>query len=255
MRSLKMTLAYDGTNYVGWQIQPNGRSLQETIEKALVKITGETVRAIASGRTDAGVHALAQVVSLQIESELAADVLCRALNANTPEDISVLSVEEAPAGFHAIRDSTGKRYRYVITNEELPNIFQRFYAWYIPQQLDIEGMHLAAQTLLGKHDFASFEAAGSERATSVRTISDIFVRYKEANHIKERDRENIVIEIEADGFLYNMVRNIVGSLVDVGRGRQTVDWMAEVLSAKDRKAAGATAPPHGLFLVQVEYHP
>jgi len=244
-----MTLAYDGTNYVGWQIQPNGRSLQETIEKALGTITGETVRAIASGRTDAGVHALAQVVSLQTESELAADVLCRAINANTPEDICVLSVEEAPAGFHATGDCTGKRYRYIIIDGPLPNIFQRFYAWHIPQQLDVDAMHLAAGTLLGKHDFASFEAAGSERSTSVRTISDIFVRSEEEN-----SQGKIVIEIQADGFLYNMVRNIVGSLVDVGRGKQKVDWMAELLSAKDRKAAGATAPPNGLFLVQVDYH-
>lgn len=249
MRFLKITIAYDGANYVGWQVQPNGPSIQQMLEQAVKKITGETLRAVASGRTDAGVHALAQVVSLQTESELSPEVLCKALNANTPEDIAVLDVCEAPAGFHAIRDATGKRYRYVICDSPVPNVFARHYAWQLFQRLDEAAMHTAAQSLLGRHDFSSFEASGAERKTSVRTITDLVVKRR-----TDDEGERLVIEVAADGFLYNMVRNIVGTLVEVGRGRQSVDWPAKVLQAKDRKQAGPTAPPQGLFLVRVEYN-
>ncbi len=248
MRFLKITLAYDGTDFAGWQVQPNERTVQQTLEEAWQKVTGESIRAVASGRTDSGVHAIAQVVSLKTDSHLAADVLCRALNANTPEDMTVLDVCEAPDGFHAIRDAIRKRYRYVIQDGPVRDVFVRRYAWYVPQRLDAEAMHSAAQLLRGTHDFASFEASGAERATSVRTISDIWVR-REAAETGER----IIMEVEADGFLYNMVRNIVGTLVEVGRGSQPQEWVAEVLAAQDRKQAGPTAPPQGLFLVSVDY--
>lgn len=249
MRFLKLTLAYDGTNYAGWQVQPNGPTIQEKLELALKNITGETIRAVASGRTDAGVHALAQVVSFQTESQLSPEVLCKAINANMPRDIAVINVCEAPPGFHAIRDALGKRYRYVICDGPVQNIFLRHYAWQLLKRLDVEAMHVAAQSLLGKHDFSSFEASGSERKTSVRTIGDIFVDRR-----TDEESEKIVFEIEADGFLYNMVRNIVGTLVEVGRGRQSTQWPAQVLAAKDRQQAGPTAPPQGLFLVRVEYN-
>jgi tRNA pseudouridine38-40 synthase len=248
MRSFKATIAYDGSEYCGWQIQVDRPSIQQTLEAAVQRITGEPARLVASGRTDAGVHALGQVVSFTTSSRLSADELCRALNAHTPRDISVRDVNEAPHGFHATRDAKSKRYRYVIDDHRLPDVFQRRYAWHVPQRLNVEGMARAARAIRGTHDFSSFEASGSERASSVRTVSDIQIARGEGLL-----QDKLVIEIEADGFLYNMVRNIVGTLVEVGRGVRTENWVEEVLAVKNRQAAGATAPPQGLFLVSVRY--
>lgn len=259
MRSFRLTLSYDGTAYVGWQVQDNGRTIQAELEAALLRVTGQAVRAAASGRTDAGVHALGQVVSFRCETRLTADVLRRALDANLPRDIVVREVREAPDGFHAIRDALRKRYRYVVQDGPIRDVFGRAYSWYYAQRLDVEAMHAAAQTLVGKHDFRSFEAAGSPRVSSVRTIFELTVQ----RHGGEREGvsppadgeflDRVSVEVEADGFLYNMVRNLVGSLVEVGSGRREVAWMAEVLAARDRKLAGMTAPPQGLFLVSVDY--
>ena len=248
MRVLKLTLSYDGTAYAGWQIQPDQRTLQETLEIALEKIVGKKTRTVASGRTDAGVHALEQVISFATECELSIDVLQKALNAHLPTDIAILEVREAAPGFHAIRDAIRKRYRYVIHDAAVRDVFARHYAWHLARRLDSEAMHRAAQNLVGTHDLRSFETTGSERLSSVRTISDIRVRRQEENNLSR-----IVIEVEADGFLYNMVRAIVGSLVEVGRGARGEGWLAEVVAAKDRRAAGMTAPPQGLFLVHVTY--
>jgi tRNA pseudouridine38-40 synthase len=248
MRFFKATIAYDGSQYSGWQIQVDRPSVQQTLEAALQRITGESARIVASGRTDAGVHALGQVVSFASATRLPADELCRALNAHTPRDISVRDLSEAAEGFHAIRDATSKRYRYVIDDHRLADVFQRRHAWHVPQRLNVAAMARAARALYGTHDFSSFEASGSERASSVRTVSDIQVTRGTGTL-----QDNIVIEIEADGFLYNMVRNIVGTLVEVGRGAQPEQWVADVVAAKNRKAAGPTAPAHGLFLVYVRY--
>ncbi len=248
MRFLKLTIAYDGTDFAGWQVQPNERTVQQTLERAIASVTGEEVRATASGRTDAGVHAVGQVVSVALRSALPAETLCRALNANTPHDLVVMDVTEATEGFHAIRDATGKRYRYVIQDGRLKDLFSRAYAWHIPQPLDDNAMREAAALLVGRHDFASFEAAGSERKTTVRHVTDLTVERTSENRFPR-----ITIEIAADGFLYNMVRNIVGTLVEIGRGNQPVTWINDVLHAKDRKVAGPTAPPKGLFLVSVDY--
>jgi tRNA pseudouridine38-40 synthase len=248
MRSLKLTLAYDGTRYAGWQWQPTLPTLQGTLETAWQKVTGEKTRLIASGRTDAGVHAIGQVVSVKTESHLPPDILCRALNANLPEDLLVLDVNEAPPDFHAIRDAVRKRYRYVIQDGPQRDIFARQYAWNVWQQLDVSAMQQAAQALEGTHDFTSFETSGSQRLSNVRTIYDLWV---DRCFVDLSDR--VIVEVEADGFLYNMVRNIVGTLVEVGRHRQPIAWPAEVLAAKDRKQAGMAAPAHGLFLVQVMY--
>jgi len=248
VRTFKLTLSYDGTAYAGWQVQANDRTIQGELERALRTILRTSVRAVASGRTDAGVHALAQVVSFACDTRLDTATLGKALNANLPRDIVVLDIREAPPGFHAIRDAVRKRYRYVIQDGPTRDVFLRAYAWQIPQRLDVVAMQTAAQSLLGTHDFSSFETSGSARVTSVRTISDLPVRRCDG---KTMDR--IVLEVEADGFLYNMVRNIVGTLAAVGRGKQPPSWVAEVLTAKDRKRAGITAPPQGLFLVQVHY--
>ena len=175
-------------------------------------------------------------------------MLQKALNAHLPTDIAILEVREAAPGFHAIRDAIRKRYRYVIHDGAVRDVFARHYAWHLPRRLNSEAMHRAAQDLVGTHDLRSFETTGSERLSSVRTIFDISVRRQEENNISR-----IVIEVEADGFLYNMVRAIVGSLVEVGRGVRGERWLAEVVAAKDRRAAGMTAPPQGLFLVHVTY--
>jgi tRNA pseudouridine38-40 synthase len=250
MRTIKLTLAYDGTAYAGWQVQPGKKTVQGALEAALAKITGRPVRTLASGRTDAGVHALGQVVGFQTDTHLAGDVLLRALNAELPDDVAALDVADVPEGFHPIGDAVGKRYRYVIQDGPTPDVFRRAYCWHYRRRLDDEAMHQAAQSLLGTHDFSSFESAGAPRVNSVRTVRDISVR-REGRAGGARDW--IVIEVEADGFLYNMVRAIVGTLVEVGRGARDAAWVKNVLAAADRAAAGPTAPPHGLFLVGVEY--
>jgi len=248
MRFFKLTIAYDGTNFAGWQFQPHQRTIQATLEAVLKTICGHDIPATASGRTDSGVHALAQVVGFASPTRHTPRVLLQALNAELPDDISVLSVEEAPEGFHAIRDAVGKRYRYVINDSRVPEIFRRKYIWQIFRRLDDEAMHRAAQALRGTHDFSSFESAGAERTSSVRTICDIEVRRLPP----PRDME-IHIEIEADGFLYNMVRAIVGTLVRVGKGRAAETWPAEVLAARERRVAGETSPAMGLVLLRVDY--
>ena len=244
MRTIKLIIAYEGTDYAGWQVQPERPTVQSVLEEAIARVTGEASRTLASGRTDAGVHALGQVVGFRTDSKLACTDLVRALNANLPQDIAVLDAVEVPDGFHPIRNAIRKRYRYIIDDAEIPDLFDRRYAWHCRYRLDVEPMALAAQTLLGMHDFSSFESTGAPRESSVRTITDISV---------VRHGPRIEIEVEADGFLYNMVRAIVGTLVEIGRGSMDPGWMQQVLAAKQRKAAGPTAPPEGLFLVNVDY--
>jgi tRNA pseudouridine38-40 synthase len=246
-RWLKLTLAYDGGAYAGWQVQPDKPTVQGTLESALRQITQDAVRVTAAGRTDAGVHALGQVVGCTTATRLANAELQRALNAVLPNDIAVRSVEDAADGFHATRDAVAKRYRYQIHNGRTPSVFDRHYAWHYPQPLDAAAMHAAGQALVGRHDFSSFETAGSERPDSIRTIHELSVT--RGNEFAER----VTIEVAGDGFLYNMVRTIVGTLVEVGVGAREVSWPAAVLAACDRREAGQTAPPHGLFLVSVSY--
>lgn len=249
MRTVKLTLAYDGTAYSGWQVQAPGRvSIQEVLERAIEAVSGQKVRVMASGRTDAGVHALGQVASFRTESRLPAPVFVRALNANLPDDVAVLNAADVAGDFHATHSAVKKRYRYLIHNSSVRDPFRRGTSWHYPAALDVEAMHRAAQSLAGTHDFSSFETSGSERQTSVRTIFDIVARRGEGP-----EQCLVAIEVEADGFLYNMVRTIVGTLVAVGRGARSESWVAEVLAARDRRTAGRTAPPQGLFLVRVEY--
>ena len=245
MRSLKLTIAYDGTDYVGWQIQPDQPTVQGNLQQAWHQITGEVVNLSASGRTDAGVHALGQVAGVRTGCSLTPQQLQRGLNAQLPADISVLDVEPAADDFHATRDAIRKRYRYQLDNGQYADVFLRRFAWHVPQRLDAVLMHEAGQALVGRHDFTSFASAGSPRTSNVRQITQLCV----AAHAGRL----IHVEVEGDGFLYNMVRAIVGTLVDVGRGLRNPEYVRDVLAARDRGLAGRTAPPHGLALVSVEY--
>ncbi|HJQ79347.1 MAG TPA: tRNA pseudouridine(38-40) synthase TruA [Lacipirellulaceae bacterium] len=247
-RWLKVTLAYDGGAYAGWQVQPDKPTVQGTLEAALRQITQEPIRVTAAGRTDAGVHALGQVAGFATATRLKNAELQRALNAVLPSDVAVVSLEDAPTDFHATRDAVAKRYRYQIHNGRTPSVFDRHYAWHYPQPLDAAAMHAAGQALVGRHDFSSFETAGSERSDSIRTIRELSV-----TRGSEELADRVTIEVAGDGFLYNMVRTIVGTLVEVGVGARDVNWPAAVLAACDRRQAGQTAPPHGLFLVSVSY--
>ncbi len=247
MRTIKLTLAYDGTAYAGWQAQANKPSLQVALEDAICRITGERLRVETSGRTDAGVHALAQVVSFNTHTELTPEVLQRALNCELPRDMVVVAVADAVPGFHARRDALAKRYRYAVRDGSVPGVFSRHYVWQMFGRLDAAAMHRAAQPLVGKHDFRSFQTSGSPRLSTVRNVAAIDVVRQPS------DDDLIYIEVEADGFLYNMVRAIVGTLVPVGLGQRSEAWPAEVLAALDRSAAGKTAPAQGLTLLWVKH--
>jgi tRNA pseudouridine38-40 synthase len=248
MRTFKLKLAYDGTAYAGWQLQPGQATVQGVLEQALQRITRESIRVAASGRTDAGVHALGQVVSFCSQTHLSCGVLLKALNAELPRDVAALQLDEAPADFHATRDALRKRYRYQLDDGPVRDVFARAYVWQLRERVDAEAMHRAAQALVGTHNFASFETHGSPRDSSVRTIYELSLQRGQGGQ-----SHRVTLEIEGNGFLYNMVRAIVGTLVEVGRGVRDQAWPAQVLAACDRKAAGQTAPPQGLFLVRVDY--
>lgn len=248
MATYKLTVAYDGTEFCGWQAQPGQRTVQETVEAAWLAITGEQVRVTSTSRTDSGVHARGQVVGVETASQLPAAKILTGLNAKLPEDVLVVSIENAPTGFHATYDAIGKRYRYQLHNDRRRPLFDLPYVWHVPQPLNIEAMQRAGQALVGTHDFASFQSAGSERESTVRTIFTVDVLQG-----RGEDLAQVWIEVEGDGFLYNMVRVIVGTLVDIGLGRKPESWATEVLAAVDRQVAGQTAPPQGLFLLYVNY--
>jgi tRNA pseudouridine38-40 synthase len=244
MRNLKLTLSYDGTDFSGWQTQPGYRTVQETLETAIASLTGEAVRANASGRTDTGVHAVGQVVNFYSTSQLTPDVLVRALNAHLPPDVVVSAAADMPQAFDANRDARRKLYRYVIHDGPAPNVFLRRYCCQSRHALDVALMRAAAEPLKGRHDFHSFETDWPNRMSSVRTITHLAL---------SRMGDWIWLDVEADGFLYNMVRAIAGTLINVGRGYWPVSQVAEILEAEDRREAGPTAPAQGLFLMRVTY--
>lgn len=247
MRNLKLTLQYDGTEYVGWQRQETGVSIQSLLEQALEPFSGRPVTVHGAGRTDAGVHALAQVASVSLGSALDVPTLARALNAVLPPDVRVLAIEEADSGFHARFSATGKVYEYRIVNAPIVSAFLHRYAWHILPPLDLDAMREAAATLVGTHDFAAFQGAGSAVATTERTIRAIEWQDGGGYDLP------LVIRLEGDGFLRHMVRNIVGTLAEVGFGRWPSSRAAEILASRDRTQAGATAPARGLFLARVLY--
>jgi tRNA pseudouridine38-40 synthase len=246
VRRLKLTIAYDGTNYVGWQRQADGISIQQIIEEAFEPLAGRAVSVAGAGRTDAGVHAIAQAASVSLDSDLTPDTIGRALNVRLPADIRITGVSDAPPRFHARFDASGKRYRYRVATASVLLPFERWFVWHAPGALDIEAMQRAALHLLGTHDFASFQgqAGSDDEDDTTRTIRRL--------QLSPRDGE-IAIEIEGDGFLRHMVRAIVGTLVEVGRGQRGADSMTEILEARARRAAGRTAPAQGLALVEVSY--
>ena len=289
MRTLRMTLAYDGTNYCGWQLQPNGVSLQQVVEHALSQFTHEPVRVTASGRTDAGVHAIGQVISFETSSTAPCHGFLNGLPVHLPDDVVVRAVEEAAPGFNARYDAKRKWYRYVIHNSPTRLPFLRTSALWQRSNLNDQAMHEAASVLLGTHDFRCFETQWPNRSTSIRTIfrssvtraSGWPVWGEESSDERRETRAKpeaaptesstsmtppplaldsrlstldfLCFDIEADGFLYNMVRAIVGTLIHVGRGRWSADDMRRIIETGDRSAAGETAPAHGLCLMRVDY--
>lgn len=248
MRHLKLTIAYDGTDYVGWQVQPNGISIQQRLEEGWFKVTAEKIRITASGRTDSGVHALGQVCSLATESSLPNHQLVRAINAETPFDISVLKIESATPGFHAIRDAVRKTYHYHIQFGRIIDPHRLRVCWFVPGTLDIDSMREAAKHITGERDFASFQSAGADRTTTDRNVMRLEVSDESIHGFP-----GLKITITANGFLYNMVRNIVGTLIRVGKGREEAEWVAWVRDQRNRRWAGQTAPAHALFLNDVVY--
>jgi tRNA pseudouridine38-40 synthase len=246
-RTIALTLEYEGTGFAGWQRQPGMRTVQAVIEDALEAVEGRAVTVVAAGRTDAGVHARGQVVSADVANTLAPPVLMRALNVRLPEDVRVRAAADADPGFNARRQARAKVYHYTIALGADPGPFVRRVVWHVPQALDVAAMTAAAAVLLGEHDFAAFQAAGGDVRTTVRRIlGSALVDTPGAPHY-------VRYQVEGTGFLRHMVRNIVGTLVDVGRHRWAAGEMRSILESKDRGRAGATAPPQGLVLARVIY--
>jgi len=236
-------LAYDGTDYHGWQIQPGARTVQGVVLDAARRLAADA-KVIGASRTDAGVHALRQVASLTISTGLSARVILRALNAALPHDVRAREVREAPHGFDARRAALGKRYAYLIDNAAVPNPLLARYAWHVPGGLDVAAMRRALAPLRGRRDFGAFCAAPGRAKDPVCDVRALHV-------VRRRDR--IAVLLSADRFLHHMARNIVGSAVAVGRGAREPEWLQKVLDSRDRRLAGATAPAQGLTLVRVLY--
>jgi tRNA pseudouridine38-40 synthase len=247
---LKLTIAYDGTGFVGWQRQARGTSIQGLLEDALAPLQDRPVIVTGAGRTDSGVHALGQVASVSLDRTIAPDAVVRAANIRLPAAVRVLSAEEVGPEFHARFGAVAKTYRYRIWNAAVVSPFERAYVWHIDRpRLDVAAMSAAAARLRGKHDFAAFQTTGSDADTTERTILS-----STASRCPEPALEPLItFELRGDGFLRHMVRAVVGTLVEVGRGRQPVSWIDDVLESRDRARAGRTAPACGLFLVGVEY--
>ena len=243
-RNIKLTIAYDGTHYSGWQFQKNANTIQAVIKHALEKIMGEKINLIGSGRTDSGVHARHQVANFKTSSRLPLKNIWMALNSNLPKDIVVSKVEEAPTRFNAQHDAVSKIYRYTIANTNFVDPFIRRYAAKCFYRLDMALMRKAAKYLTGRHDFKSFQAKDDHERDSVRRIKKISI---------EKEGDLVYIDIEADGFLYNMVRNIAGTLIEVGREKIAAESVKGMLKKRDRRTSGPTAPAEGLCLMKVRY--
>lgn len=244
MKRIKLTVAYDGTDYCGWQIQKNGITVEEVVNRALSRLTGEEITVVGASRTDAGVHARGNVAVFDTDTRIPAERIAYAVNALLPEDVVVVRSEEVPAGWHPRKCVSVKTYEYRILNKEFPDPVRRRDTYFVSFSLDIERMRRAAEYLKGEHDFKSFCSAQTAVETTVRTIYDLDIK---------KEGEIITIRVRGNGFLYNMVRIIAGTLAGVGRGYFEPEDMERMLEAKDRTQAGVTAPPQGLTLVGIEY--
>lgn len=258
MRTLKLTVAYDGTRFVGWQRQADGESIQGLLEQALEPLNGGAVTVNGAGRTDAGVHALGQVASVEVDCAHPADTIRRALNAKLPEDIRVLAVADAAPGFHARFSARFKTYRYQLRGGGIASPFEQRFVWHVAEPLDVGAMQSAAAALIGTHDFAAFQSTGTQVPGSIRTIthsalSPAPLPPETALAPGPLSPCPLIYEVTGDGFLRHMVRAIVGTLVEVGRGWRDPAGIGSLLAGASRAAAGPTAPPHGLFLVRVDY--
>ena len=245
LQNFKLTIEYDGTEYQGWQRQKNGRTIQEVIENAINIMTREKVSLTGSGRTDAGVHALGQTANFHCNTEIGPETFQKGLNSLVPDDIVIKECCLVDDKFHARYDAKSKTYRYNILNQRLNSAISRRYVWHIRKVLDPEAMRSAIRHIAGTHDFKAFEGSGSPGSNTIRTVINAT--------LVEADQNNLSFQIEANGFLRYMVRNIVGTLVEVGLGKITSDDFKTILLSRDRNRAGATAPPHGLFLLSVKY--
>lgn len=255
MKNIKLLIEYDGTNYHGWQRQKNHATLQKIIEDRLLRITGEDAALIGASRTDAGVHALGQVASFKTNSNLEPMTLQRALNATLPEDIRILYAWETAAAFHPRYDALGKSYFYLISNAIFSSAFLYRYAWRVPYTLDLDEMKKAGGLLLGRHDFSAFRGSGCGAKSTIREITALSIEKSSSiDFMTAKIGGNFIkITVQANAFLRHMVRNIVGTLVEIGRGEMTVNSVSEAIELRDRKRTGPTAPAHGLFLAKVSY--
>ncbi len=244
MRKIKLLLEYDGTSYHGWQVQPNGPTIQEVVEEKITIMTRHPARLVASGRTDAGVHALGQIASFTTDTRIPAEGFRKGLNSLLPPDIRILSAEDADPDFHPQFMAKRKTYLYRILNSETPSAVYRNFSWHVPLPLNLPVMEETAKFLIGVHDFSSFQAADADTTNAVREVLRAEWR-AEGNFL--------CFTIQANGFLRHMVRNIVGTLVNVGKGRTSGEEFRRILDSRDRRQAGPTAPPQGLFLVRVSY--
>lgn len=268
LRTIMLTIAYDGSQYLGWQVQPDGVTVQQRVEEAIARLTGEQTRVYCAGRTDTGVHATGQVASFRTAHRIPIGNIRRGLQSWLPDDIVIVSAREVAAGFHATFSAVRKRYRYFIHDGDVCPPFLRRYVHQSQVRLNVARMHDAAQNLLGTHDFRSFEKEYPNKFSSVRTIMEATVRRSgiwDLWHVNRSDTGErtwpheapelpiIAFDVMADGFLYNMVRAIVGTLIDVGRGRREPRFLTDVIASRDRSVAGTTAPACGLFLIEVDY--
>ena len=245
-RTIRMVIAYDGTDFHGWQRQANARAVQEVVQDVVRRVAGEPVNVVGASRTDTGVHALGQVAHVVTDTRVPTDNLRRAVNHRLPDDIAIVHAEDAPDGFHAIGWARNKLYRYRVFNAErrpLERGVARF-AWHFPFALDLDRLRDAAARLVGRHDFAGFASQGSPRSTTVRTVSRLHVR---------RRLDEVQFDVEGDGFLYNQVRNMVGTLIEIGRGHWPAEQIDAILASADRRDAGPTAPALGLCLRWIRY--
>lgn len=248
MRRIKLTVAYDGTNYCGWQVQPNGITIEEMLNRAISKLTKEEIAVIGASRTDSGVHARGNVAVFDTESSIPSDRFSYALNQRLPEDIVVVKSEEVPEDWHPRYCDCTKNYEYRILNAKTPDPLRRRNYTFVSFDLDLDKMREAAAYLIGEHDFASFCCVRTNAGTTVRTIYSL-----EIEEIPEKSGRELIIRVSGNGFLYNMVRIIAGTLIRVGRGFYTPEQVKDILDAKDRQAAGLTAPPQGLVLAGIDY--